>query len=149
MIYKRTDKGDPDREGRFGICDCMGTVRSRKFDAVIGIGGIGRQATAEDIDGKVNWIGLGAKKGSTAGSRGAPLVTFDHFVLFEEKGRDFRAVAPILARRIYSKNVRVLSNFNDAEQEEIDRILKMATASPPSSGPMHTRMGRCVPKRPC
>ena len=37
LIYKRTHKGDPDKQGRFGIHDCMGRVRSRDFDAVIGM----------------------------------------------------------------------------------------------------------------
>ena len=90
LVYKRTHKGDPDRKGCFGIQDCMGRVRSYKFDAVIGVGGIGRMARVEGISGKVNWIGIGSRKGPTGG-RG-PLVTFDHFVLYEERGRDFRAI---------------------------------------------------------
>jgi hypothetical protein len=40
----------------------MGSVRSRDFDAVIRVGGIGGQATAEGIGGKVNWIGVGSRK---------------------------------------------------------------------------------------
>ena len=41
LIYKRTHLGDPDLFGTFGINDCMGEVRARQFDAVIGVGGIG------------------------------------------------------------------------------------------------------------
>jgi hypothetical protein len=89
LIYKRTHKGDPDNGGRFGIHDCMGSVRRRDFDSVIGIGGIGGQARAHGIDGKVNWIGIGSRKGPTTGKHRGPLVTFDHFVIFEEKGRIF------------------------------------------------------------
>src|SRR5258708_6990903 len=119
LIYKRTHKDDPDRKGRFGINDCMGRVRSYNFDAVIGIGGIGSQARAEGIGGRVNWIGLGSRKQPS--KRRGPLVTFDHFVLFEEKGRNFRVIAPALARRMYSPNApRFLfnDNFNEAEQRE-------------------------------
>lgn len=81
LVYKRTRKGDPDRKGYFGIQDCMGRVRGYKFDAVIGVGGISSMPTAQGISGKVNWIGVGSRKGPTEG-RG-PLVTFDHFVLFK------------------------------------------------------------------
>ena len=38
LTYKRTHKGDPDNRGVFGINDCMGAIRNRKFDAVVGIG---------------------------------------------------------------------------------------------------------------
>jgi hypothetical protein len=125
LIYKRTHKGDPDRKGRFGINDCMGSVRSWDFDAVIGVGGIGSEARTEGIAGVVNWIGVGSRKGLTVG-RG-PLVTFDHFVRFEEKGQDFRVIAPTLAGRMYSTHApRFLFNddFNEAEQAEIDRLLE-------------------------
>ena len=47
LIYKRTHTGDPDpKAGVFGNNDCMGTVRKRDFDAVIGIGGIGPEPKA-------------------------------------------------------------------------------------------------------
>src|SRR5690242_20032808 len=118
LVYKRAHVGDPDRKGCFGIQDCMGIVRSYEFDAVIGVGGISRMPRAQGISGKVNWIGIGARKEPAEGQRG-PLVSFDHFVLYEEKGTDFWAIAPTLARRMYSKNARVLFNFDDVEQAEI------------------------------
>src|SRR6266487_386945 len=62
LVYKRTHNGDPDSNGCFGIDDCMGMVRYRPFDAVIGIGGIGSDAQANGIAGKVNWIGIGPRK---------------------------------------------------------------------------------------
>jgi len=149
FIYKRTHKGDPDKKGRFGVNDCMGRDRSFDFDAVIGVGGIGIQAKAAGIDRKLNWIGVGARKEPSPGRRG-PLVTFDHFVLFEEKGKKFQAFAPIIARRMYSTNgPRFLFNdeFNEAEQREIDRLLEMAKTEPPSAGTPRrrssTRRGRC------
>ena len=59
LIYKRTHNGDPDRFGHFGINDCMGQLRARRFDAVIGVGGIGAEPKSLGIAGKVNWIGIG------------------------------------------------------------------------------------------
>jgi len=125
----------------------MGKVRSYRFDAVIGVGGIGRMPRAEGISGKVNWIGLGSRKGAIEG-RG-PLVTFDHFVLYEEKGRDFRAIAPTLALRMYSKNARVLFNFNDAEQAEIVRLLRLAKTAPPSARMPRPKSSHWGSKRRC
>jgi hypothetical protein len=127
LVYKRTHKGDPDRNGVFGNEDCMGRVRRLVFDAVIGIGGIGGEPIAERIAGKVNWIGVGARTKSCNGMRG-PLVTFDHFVLFEENGPELEKIAPALARRMYSRGAPrfVLNKVNENEQTEISRILKMA-----------------------
>ena len=85
FVYKRTHKGDPDGQGRFGIEDCMGRLRRCAFDAVIGVGGISVWSRDRGISRKVNWIGIGPSK-KTLPSRRGPLVTFDHFELFEEKG---------------------------------------------------------------
>jgi hypothetical protein len=41
FIHEPTHNGDPDRNGWFGVEDCMGSVRNREFDAVIGIDSIG------------------------------------------------------------------------------------------------------------
>jgi hypothetical protein len=151
FIYKRTHKGDPDKAGCFGIYDCMGRFRHCDFDAVIGVGGIGRQAKAAGIDGRLNWIGIGPRKEPHHGISG-PVVTFDHFVLFEEKGKKLFAMAPILARRMYSRHgPRFLFNdkFNEAEQTEIARILRMAKTEPRSAGMAHkqSHVGRrgCPP----
>lgn len=85
LIYKRTHPGDPDAEGRFGIQDCMGRVRTWGFDAVIGVGGIGAEPESHGLARKVNWIGIGPHKRVETGKRG-PVVTFDHFLLFESDG---------------------------------------------------------------
>jgi hypothetical protein len=135
LIYKRTHKGDPDKMGCFGIWDCMGRLRNMAFDAVIGVGGTGAQPEAQGISYKINWIGVRAHKTKPnatmfPGWRG-PFVTFDHFVLFENKGVDFWCVAPILARRMYAaKGPRfLLDDFTSAEWAEIRRVLKMAIAA--------------------
>jgi hypothetical protein len=51
LIYKRTHDDDPE-DGVFGVYDCMTSVRSWNFDAVIGVGGIGKQPTGLGIAGR-------------------------------------------------------------------------------------------------
>jgi len=58
--------------------------------------------------------------------RKGPLVTFDHFRLYEERGKNLHKVARTLAKHLYSMNARVLLNFTPREQKEVDRILNMA-----------------------
>lgn len=110
----------------------MGTVRSIRFDAVIGVGGIGTEAKSQGISGKLNWIGIGPHKRWRPDRRG-PLLCFDHFLLFDEAGLDFRQLAPNLAKRIYSKNVRLAVTFSNVEEREVERILKLALTAPPSA----------------
>jgi hypothetical protein len=150
FVYKRTHKGDPDSQGRFGIEDCMGRLRRCDFDAVIGIGGICTWARDRGISRKVNWIGIGPRKKTLPRRRG-PLVTFDHFVLLEEKGADFQEIAPTLAARLYlPKAARFLfsDDFNENEKAEVSRILSLAEAAPPSTGRHNGRRRhvRCRPK---
>ncbi len=146
LVYKRTHAGDPDANGCFGIEDCMGRVRGFDFDAVIGIGGVGRQPRSQKIDGKINWIGIGAKKKFTR-KRRWPVVTFRHFALYEKKGKSIRDVAPILARRLLSRNARVVKTFTAREQREVRDILRMARSAP-SSAPIR-RLPDIPPKRKC
>ena len=132
LIYKRTHHGDPDESGQFGIYDCMGRVRSWDFEAVIGVGGIGAEPRSHGLDGKVNWIGIGPHKVEVAGKRG-PVVTFDSFKFFGAEGPEFGELAPRLAHRIYSRNVRVLMNgLSPCEESEVDRVLALARHAPPS-----------------
>ena len=119
--------------GRFGIYDCMGRVRTWDFDAVIGVGGLGPEPRSHGLDGKVNWIGIGPHRRRVGGQRG-PIITFDHFLLYGTAGPDFERLAPLLAERIYSRNVRVLMRgLSAGEQEEVNKILARAKRAPPSS----------------
>ena len=130
----------------------MGSLRSCEFDAVIGIGGICGWARAEGISRKLNWIGIGPRKHPFTGMRG-PLVTFDHFLLFEEDGVDFHTLAPTLARRLYfAKAARFVfsDGFNGTEKAEVNRILRLAKSAPPSATPytVHKRKSdNCSSKR--
>ncbi|MCA8002749.1 hypothetical protein [Burkholderia metallica] len=124
LTYKRTHTGDPDCYGRFGINDCMGAVRNRHFDAVIGVGGIGAEQRSYGIAGKLTWIGVGPRR--SKGRRG-DIVTFEHFLLLDAEGPELLAVAPNLARRVYGGRVRVLlDGYSPAEHAEALNLLKWA-----------------------
>lgn len=129
LVYKRTHVGDPDDSGQFGIRGCMGEVRGRHYDAVIGVGGIGSEAQSYGISGRINWVGIGPNKdwgplAQRIDPRG-PLVQFDKFRLWEDKGPLLQEVAPLLARRLYEKKARwVLGGLASQEYEEALAILK-------------------------
>jgi hypothetical protein len=106
----------------------MGKVRLWDYEAVIGIGGIGREAKSHRIDGKVNWIGIGPRK--TPGRH--PLVTFQHFRDYGVSGVNLRKVAPKLARRFYASGARQALNFTPAEQDEVERLLEKVKNAPAS-----------------
>jgi hypothetical protein len=125
LIYKRTHNGDPDVLGRFGIRDCMGSVRSWPFDSIVGVGGQGAEAESHDIARKLNWIGVGAHK-TYVPRMDNPIVTFDRFRDFGTDGPLLESIAPNLARRLYAKKARAVMDFHALELAEIERILTMA-----------------------
>ena len=131
LVYKRTHPFDPDQNGRFGSDDCLGRIRDRKFDAVIGVGATGREAQSYGIAYKVNWIGIGPHKTKRRGR--ASVVTFDYFLKLEDKGPLLRDVAPKLAKRIYEGKVRsLLYGMTVDELAEATDLLKYAKNAPPS-----------------
>jgi hypothetical protein len=149
LIYKRTHSGDPDpKTGTFGSADCMGRVRGWNFDAIIGVGGIGREPALNGVAGKVTWVGIGPHK--VPGQWRGPLVTFDHFTHYGERGPLLRTIAPALAKRVLGRNVRAIMNgLSNEERREVARILDMARDAPPSRrgrkrrGPRPKACGRC------
>lgn len=151
LIYKRTHPGDPGIEGCFGIYDCMGSVRARQFDAVIGVGGMGAEPESHGLDGKINWIGIGPHKKVARGKRG-PLVTFDHYVFYGSSGPSFLRTAPRIAHRMYSRNVRAMMNVLDSsERKELQRILALAMHAPPSPARGVRKLSKleeCAPAKP-
>jgi hypothetical protein len=121
-------------------------MRSRAFDAVIGVGGIGAKARAEGIAGKLSWIGIGPHKSPTQG-RG-PEVTFDHFIDFGTEGRQLVLVAPALAERMYSGRARhLLTGLSGREYEEAMAILELARDAPPSQGRVGQSDPTCPPRK--
>ena len=152
LIYKRTHPGDPSPDGVFGFEDCMGRVRARQFDAVIGVGGTSGEPRAYGIDRRLNWVGVGAHalKRRPFGYRG-PLVTFDHFLLLEDEGPILTEIAPALARHVFGRNRRVVMSdgLNEILLEEVARILELAQSEPRArTHSANTRRRVCVPK-PC
>lgn len=134
LIYKRTHKGDPDENGWFGAHDCMGRVRKTDFDAVIGTGGMSSGPRSAGIAGKVNWIGIGAKKRRNNGR--APMVSFEHFVLFYEDGQDLWKLAPKLAARMYKDHaprIKFNQDLTATEKAEVSRLLQLAVRKPASA----------------
>ncbi len=144
LIYKRTHSGDPDPEtGVFGNHDCMGAVRGWRFDAVIGIGGVGHEPQSHHIARKLTWIGICPQAIRDIG-RG-PQLTFHHFWYRGEDGPMLQTNYPALANRMYDKNVRLLvhrpASSEDSKIADLDRnvseILRLAMDAPPSNGPVH------------
>ena len=136
LIYKRTHEGDPHPyTGVFGNNDCMGRVRGWDFDAVVGVGGTAPWRGDEGIARKLTWVGLGAWKRQTEQRRG-PLVMFKHFLYKGKDGPLLEDIAPALATLLYDKNpsLRVItsSSLSAEEQLDVERILSLATNSPPS-----------------
>ena len=145
LIYKRTHCGDPDFEtGEFGNNDCMGQVRGWLFDAVIGVGGIGREPERDRIAGKLTWVGIGPHK---TGDPRRPLVTFDHFLYYGESGPLLETMAPPLAGRMYGRNVRVILDSLSAEERlEAEKILDSARTAPPSPARLRGARRKVRPK---
>ncbi len=134
MIYKRTHRGDPGPDGVFGIHDCMGYIRNRSFDAVIGVGGSKPWAEDIDIALKVNWIGITPVKFQNDLHRG-PDVIFEKFCLYDEKGVDIRLIAPNLYNYMYvDANRRVVMSYSVPAKcyPEIEKILSLANNAQPS-----------------
>jgi hypothetical protein len=150
LIYKRTHIGDPDNQGQFGIHDCMGEVRDREFDAVIGIGGTSPEPFSYGIDRRLNWVGIGPHKfPGKPGHRGS-LVVFDHFLLREHLGPVLDQLAPRLARHMYETNRRHVMSDGLGEEilAEIKRILDLGRRAPPSpirpiASKADARVSRC------
>ena len=135
LVYKRTHTGDPDVNGRFGINDCMGTIRNLAFDAVIGVGGTGKVPQSLGIDRKVNWVGINPtrQQGSRIGR--AAIVTFEKFALFEERGSLLHSLAPNLAKRMYAGRRFIFKSMSTAEHTEALELLKLAdgfSTAPPA-----------------
>ena len=143
LTYKRTHVGDPDEKGRFGIYDCMRSVRSYEYDAVIGVGGIGREPKSYGIDNKINWVGITPTKSRSRQFAGGE-VTFKHFLLLEAQGPLLKKLAPLLAKRMYVVGARILlSDYSVDEQAEAEEIVKWSKRqSAPRSKSTNRSRGR-------
>jgi hypothetical protein len=129
----------------------MGAVRGWRFDAVIGVGGIGPESQRWGIDRRLNWVSVGAHPSESIpiGFRG-PLGTFNRFLLLEAQGPELHIIAPTLARYMYAVNRRVVmsDSLNHTLQGEIQVILSLATRARNRPRVLRTRKRGCTP-RPC
>ena len=150
MIYKRTHTGDPTPDGVFGLSDCMGRVRARKYEAVIGVGGSSAEPQACGIAGRVTWVGVGPHRSNSipVGYRG-PIVEFDRFVLFDETGPMLDSIAPTLAHHLFGIHRRVVMSdgLNDTIQREVAKILALVPALPLGGVFRSRQKANCKPKR--
>jgi hypothetical protein len=133
LIYKRTHKGDPDKNGIFGSRDCMGRIRNWSFDAVIGIGGSLPWKSDLGIKHKVNWIGLHPKKIAADYYRGDK-IAFTHFALFDETGPDIKDLYPNLFYYMFENRKRfdMSSKLPEKVFEEVTQILDLVKNYPAS-----------------
>lgn len=134
LIYKRTHNGDPDPDtGVFGNHKCMKSVRGWTFDAVIGVGGIGREPKREGIAKKLTWVGIGRQEAGI-GEDGYPLLKFAHFLYYGKTGPLLEKKAQALARRIYNGGVRLIwdTSLSEEERKEVKKLLDRAKKAPRS-----------------
>jgi len=130
LIYKRARIGDPDSLGRFGTDDRLGRIRLLNYDAVLGIGGTGREAERLGIARRINWVGVRPTKRPEPDT-GRVLATFGEFLLLEETGPLLHEVAPLLAQRMYKDRIRFLmTGYTDEEQAEAEAIVEWARRHP-------------------
>ena len=103
------------------------------FDAVIGIGGGRPDRGHEDLAMKINWIGINPRKTKAHNStfRG-PLLKFERFVLWDERGRDLKTKAPYLFTFMFEEQESPFRRYFMSQflpikmQEEVATILKLA-----------------------
>jgi hypothetical protein len=155
LIYKRTHHGDPDRKaGVFGNNDCMKSIRDRKFDAVIGIGGIGKEPKSWGIDGRLNWIGLSPSSHGCHPKSGSRRLIFAHFLYLGADGPLLQEKYPALAAHMYDTNRRSIMHSPSPARGRLDQdvknILRLAEAAPRSSRlakqVSRATSGKCPPK---
>ncbi|MEQ1904820.1 MAG: hypothetical protein ABL888_11595 [Pirellulaceae bacterium] len=97
----------------------------------MGIGGIGSNPVRAGIAKRINWIGIGPHKVGN-GEDGFPILGFEQFIKWEDKGRNFSKLAPKLAKRMYSGyGVRYLM-LDSESNTEINKVLKLASKAGPS-----------------
>jgi len=129
----------------------MGSVRARQYDAVIGIGGIGREPAREQIAGKLTWVGIAPHKNFARSALRGPQVAFEHFWHIGARGPSLTEVYPELARRMYDGNVRALmySLGTPATRldQELRKILRQARRAPRSKylGKSRLSSSKCCP----
>ena len=147
LVYKMTHGGDPDADlGFWGVEDCMGQVRGYGFDAVIGIGGRSWWTNQASRTGEIVWIGLEPEIVDQE-ERG-PVLRFAHFRYFREGQLMLRTIAPRLDKAMHIRRF-MLYGFSQVEEQEIERILKLAKKAPASASSCQEESGEECPRKFC
>jgi hypothetical protein len=132
------------------LSDCMGRVRAREYDAVIGVGGLSAEPQACGIAGRITWVGVGAHRGESipVGYRG-PIVEFDRFKLFDKAGPMLDELAPALAQHLFGVHRRVVMSdgLGDKMQHEIARILRLVSGASIRRARTTSQKVKCPPRR--
>ena len=159
LIYRRTHTADPCQCGVFGIRDCMGKVRSWKYDAVIGIGA---KNAKDDMSYKLTWVGINShkqnsltvgydkkckyrkcKKTNKENQLRGPLVTFGHFCLMNDEGPMLYDCAPRLYHHMFTegKIPRYALSTSRPEniQKEVSNLVNQYRNCPSSQGECQCR----------
>ena len=152
LVYRRTHTANPCQCGVFGIRDCMGKVRSWKYDAVIGIGA---KNAKDNMSYKLTWVGINphkqnsltvgydkkckyrkCKKANTKNQLRGSLVTFNHFCLMNENRPMLCDCAPLLYHHMFiNKEIRrqALSTSRPKDiQKEITNLVNQYRNCPSS-----------------
>jgi hypothetical protein len=63
------------------------------------------------------------------------VVTFEHFILFDELGPQLHDIAPALAKKMYSGRRFVLNSYTNEERAEALAIVQWSKSQPAKTGP--------------
>ena len=136
FIYRRTHVGDPCRCGIFGVHNCMKSHRSWRYDAVIGVGGVGQMAESEGIAMRLTWVGISPHRRPPSARCPVVTVTFDHFCLMDGQGPWLSECAPLLAKHMFEEGGIPRSAMSDSRppeiQDEIDALIRRHMRCRPS-----------------
>lgn len=104
----------------------MGSIRNLQFDAVIGIGALTSTAKRHGINGRINWIGVGAHRqwSGPVERKHVALLRFERFLLMDSDGPFVDKECPALASRFYEMRARyLLQGMTVQEQMEASQII--------------------------
>ena len=124
LVYKQTHLGDPDQGGAWRRC--MGRIRLRTYDAVIGFGGYGPEPQQWGIAEKLTWIGIGPQPRYG-------IVRFEHFRNFGNNGPLVKNELGAVARQALARKLRKLRHAMIENDDELERLVERFAGNAPAS----------------
>jgi hypothetical protein len=119
LVYKQTHLGDPDLGGSWR--HCMGPIRLRAYDAVVGIGGSSGEPQEWGIADKITWVGVGPQVYYG-------VVRFERYCSFGNQGPLVDDRLPMLTRKMKKARNRMI-----LDDDEIDKFVEEAMKDAPAS----------------